>query len=290
MENNEVSKKKSHKVINTILVFITIIIIFILWAFLISPRGLEIKEYAVYNANLPENFNGFKIVHFSDLHYGRTIKKKELENLVEKINELNPDVIVFTGDLFDKHYTHNNETLNEISDVLSKLEPELKKYSIKGNHDYEQNGFEELFEKSGFIVLNNSYDTLYYKGVTPIYFVGIPSMIKDTINYDKSFEYLNDLERTENLFQILLLHEPDNIDNFNEYNISLALAGHSHGGQVRLPFIGKVITPLGSKNYYDEYYKVNKTDLYISYGVGTSGIGVRFLNKPSVNLYRLYTN
>jgi len=289
MENTPITKK-THKIRNTLILILIIILFFITWAFLLSPKGLIIKEYAIHNNNLPNNFDGLKIVHFTDIHYGRTIKKKELENIVSEINKLKPDIIVFTGDLFDRNIIHSDETLNEIKSVISKLEASLKKYAIKGNHDYEQDGYESLFENSDFIVLNNSYDILYYQGSEPIYFVGVPSMIKDTIKYDEAFQYLDELENKENIYQILLLHEPDNIKNFNDYNISLALAGHSHGGQIRLPFIGKVITPLGSKDYYDEYYKINNTDLYVSYGLGTSGIGVRFLNKPSINLYRLYTN
>ena len=81
------------------------------------------------------------------------------------------------------------------------------------------------------------------------------------------------------------MHEPDNIKYTSDFD--LVLAGHSHNGQVKLPYIGAIFTPNGSKKYYDEYYKVNKSDLYISGGLGSSILNLRFFNKPSINLYRI---
>ena len=72
-----------------------------------------------------------------------------------------------------------------------------------------------------------------------------------------------------------------------KYNFNLIVSGHSHNGQVRLPVIGKIITPENAKKYYDPYYKIDNTHLYISGGIGNRTINLRFFNKPSFNLYRL---
>ena len=85
----------------------------------------------------------------------------------------------------------------------------------------------------------------------------------------------------------MIMHEPDFIDDFEINNFDLILAGHSHNGQVRLPFIGAIIKPNGAHKYYDSHYKIHNTDLYISSGLGTSIIDVRLFNKPSFNFYRL---
>ena len=77
-------------------------------------------------------------------------------------------------------------------------------------------------------------------------------------------------------------------DKIKDYNFNIMLSGHSHNGQVRLPLIGKIYTPHGSKKYYDEYYKINNKELFISNGIGTSTIDIRFMSTPSINLYRLY--
>ena len=73
-----------------------------------------------------------------------------------------------------------------------------------------------------------------------------------------------------------------------EYDFDILFSGHSHNGQVRLPLIGTVYTPVGSKKYYQEYYKLDNREIFISNGIGTSGLDVRFLSSPSINLYRLY--
>ena len=108
----------------------------------------------------------------------------------------------------------------------------------------------------------------------------------------ESTEFLKDKKNDEKpIYSILLMHEPDYIDDLNINNYDLVLAGHSHNGQVRIPFIGaiKSTLPSGSKKYYDRYYKIKNTDLYISNGIGTSKINFRLFNRPSFNLYR-FTN
>ena len=97
-------KKKWHlKRKYKFLIFMVLALAFtLLWSRYISTSGLVVKEYKVVNSNLPISFEGLKIVHFTDVHYGRTVKNAELEHLVNEINSLKPDLIFFTGDLIDK--------------------------------------------------------------------------------------------------------------------------------------------------------------------------------------------
>ena len=90
-------------------------------------------------------------------------------------------------------------------------------------------------------------------------------------------------------YKIILVHEPDYIDTItSKYNnTNLVLAGHSHNGQINIPYIKKLLLPEGSKKYYNNYYKVNNTNLYISSGLGESNINFRLFNKPSINFYRI---
>lgn len=89
------------------------------------------------------------------------------------------------------------------------------------------------------------------------------------------------------IYSILLMHEPDYVDNIDLNNYDLILAGHSHGGQVRLPLIGSIITPVGSKKYHNEYYNISGKPLYVSSGIGTSLMRLRLFEHPSFNFYRL---
>ena len=90
-------------------------------------------------------------------------------------------------------------------------------------------------------------------------------------------------------YKIILAHEPDiTKDITTNYQVNLILAGHSHGGQIRLPLIGALYTPPYSKEYYEGHYKINDTNLYISSGIGVSTVNYRLWNRPSINFYRLY--
>ena len=145
-------------------------------------------------------------------------------------------------------------------------------------------------EKANFKVLNDEYDLVYIDSYTPILLLGLSSSIDNNVNIEDRFNKINDSLNIDTALNILLLHEPDYIDRINYSKFNLILAGHSHNGQVKLPIIGKIYTPVGAKKYYDEYYKVGDTDLYISSGLGTSLYKFRLFNRPSINFYRITNN
>ena len=273
MEENK--KKIKFKIIGFIFIGITLIITY---GFVFGIKGLKIKEYNVIDKNLPISFYGLKVVHFSDLHYGRIVKEKNLIKIIEEINNLEGDIVIFTGDLIDRDTKINSTIKNVLIDNLSKIKSTYGNYFVGGNHDLVKKDFYEIMETSNFINLENNNDIIY-KDDDSIYLTGIPSSVEKNITFNLN----KDLPK----YKILLMHEPDNMKYISKYNMNLVLAGHSHNGQVRLPIIGKIITPKGAKIYYDEYYKVNNTNFYISSGLGTSVLDIRLFNKPSINLYRL---
>lgn len=284
-------KKKKFNNLFVFLVFLFTIFIFLL-SFMYYPYSFLVKEYKIVNKNIPDNFVGLKIIHFSDIHYGTTIKEREFENIVKEINKFNPDIVIFTGDLFDKNISYSKEELEIFKNYLKDINGDLGKFAVTGNHDYYNKHFNSVMDEAGFKVLKNNHVLVFNKGITPIFIGGIPSSLKDKQNYEELFSYFEQISESEVIpsYKILLMHEPDNIIKIKNYKVDLVLAGHSHNGQVRFPFIGAIVTPKGAKNYYNEYYKVNNTDLYISGGVGTSKLPIRFLSKQSINLYRLYNN
>ena len=271
-----------------VLVLIILLILFIgtfLYARFIGTKGLKVKEYKIVNSKITNDYYGLKIVHLSDIHFG-TINTKELEKIVEKVNYIEPDIIVLTGDLLSEKTYSKEELIN----TLSKLESKLGKFAISGNHDIIEE-YEDIIDKIGFTNLNNSYE-LIYQSKEPIIISGMSSnLIDSNINskVEKFNDYMNSLteDDVKPIYSILLIHEPDYIDKIDLTNYDLVLGGHSHAGQVRFPLIGKIITPNGSKKYYNEYYKVDNKDFYISSGIGTSVMKVRLFNKPSFNFYRI---
>lgn len=291
-------ENKSHlkKILWGIGIFILIISGIILYARFIGTSGLYVKEYKVTNSSIPDSFYGTKIVQISDIHYGRTIKKQELQNMVDKVNQLKPDIIVLTGDLIDKDTLLTDKMATVISDILKQLNATIGKYAITGNHDYKFDKWATIISDSGFMNLNDRYDIIYNNSTKPIFLGGLST---NTYQKEKTLEekikVMNDYfatrtEENQNSFpdyKILIMHEPDYVEEVNPENYDLILAGHSHDGQVKLPGIGAVILPNGAKKYHKNYYNLNGTDFYISSGIGTSRYNFRLFNRPSINLYRL---
>ena len=283
-EHQEKRNKVTKSFIKILLITFLIFIITILYMYFIGTKGLTVREYKIESNKLPQSFHGFKVVQFSDLHYLTTINEKELKNIVNKINILKPNIVVFTGDLIDYKKTPTDKDLNTLVKYLNKIDATTGLYAIKGNHDYINDNFEKIFNKTNFKIINNSYELIYYKGNTPIMLTGIGSVIENDYDIDKAFSY----DKEDNLYTISLLHEPDIIDNIiNKYNVDLALAGHSHNGQIRIPGIGAILTVESGKKYPNKNYKINNTELYVSGGLGTSIYEFRLFNHPSINLFRL---
>ena len=283
-EKKEKRNKRIRKIIKFIFILIIIFLCFISYMHFVGTKGLKVHEYKIESKNLPESFHGFKIVQFSDLHYLTTIKEKEIKNLINKINELKPDIVVFTGDLIDQTKTPTEDELNKLVTYLNEINVTTGMYAIKGNHDYTNDYFEKIFNQTKFKILNNSYELIYYKGTTPILLTGTGSILKNDCDIDKTYNY----EEMDNLYTVSLIHEPDVIDSIiNKYHVDLALAGHSHNGQIRLPGIGAIMKVEEGKKYSNEKYVINGTKLYVSGGLGTSMYEFRFFTRPSINLYRL---
>lgn len=262
----------------------------LLYSRYIGTSGLYIKEYRLTYKKLNDDFYGLKIVHISDIHYGRTVHKKELENIKKEVNLMKPDIIVFTGDLIDKDTELKEKDIKILTDFLTGLDANINKYAITGNHDHEFKNYDIIIENGGFINLNDTYDLIYTNTTNNILIAGVSTNVygKKSIKekLESTFTYLESTENKPN-FTILIIHEPDFIDEIDYSKFSLVLAGHSHNGQVRLPLIGAIKKPNYAKKYYDEYYKLKNTDLYISSGIGVSEVNFRLFNRPSFNLYRL---
>ena len=276
---------KLHPIVKIIAIIIAIIVIFLMYLRFVSTSGLTIKEYKVVNSNIG-SYHGLKVVHFSDIHYKTTIGQKELETLAQKINYINPDIIVFTGDIFDRNLKYSDSDIKALTSFFKSIKATYKKYAIKGDSDNIDN-YKKIIGNSEFTDLNDNYDLIYNKNKSPILIAGISN---GTSNMSEKLLKVNEYMSSDNsdqLYSILLMHEPDNIK--YALNFDLVLAGHSLNGQIKLPFIGGIKKINGATKYYDEFYKVGNTSLYISGGLGTSKVKLRFFNKPSINFYRITT-
>lgn len=271
------------KLIRFLLIIILILSLLIIYARYGGTRGLITKEYQI-ETTIDDSFDGLKIVHFSDLHYLRITNKETTQSIIEEINLLNPDIVVFTGDLIDKDYKPNDKDISNLKELLTSIKSKYGKYSVLGEHDIKvEDTIKDIYISSNFTLLDNSYDVIYGNNNNKLFIGGL----SNNPDIDKVMNYFTDNEDIN--YKIILVHKPDYIDTItSKYdNINLVLAGHFHNGQINIPYIKKLFLPEGSKKYYNNYYKVNNTNLYISSGLGESKINFRLFNKPSINFYRI---
>ena len=279
-EKTKKRRKKRHKFLMTFLIIISIILIY---ARFIEPKFLLTNEIKITSEKIDDTFHGLKILHFSDLHYGMTVDFKYMERLVNEINILKPDIVLFTGDLIEDGYKLKKEEKEKLIKYLNDINSTYGKYAIIGNHDYFNEDFTDIITSSNFTYLNNNYDIIY-KEDNSILIYGVDDAIYSTPVYD----LLNDEELKNTDYKIIMVHEPDIVENIAyNYDVDLIVAGHSHNKQVNIPFIKAFWLPYMGQKYYDSYYNINNTDIYISNGIGTSTLKFRMFSVPSINFYRI---
>lgn len=287
MEKNETEEKKGGKLLSIFLFLIIVVVTIFLYAKYRGIKGLIVKEYRVESEILTSNFSGLKIVHFSDLLYKSTVDKDDVKNLVKRINELKPDIVVFTGDLINKNAKITNEDIEFLETELESISAKIGKYAVYGDEDYSVESYKTIMEKGKFKILNNSYDEIFYKNNDSMFIVGLPSSLKEEVKLEEAFAFYKEDEKRK--FIIVLVHDGKTIKFLDEstYEVDLVLGGHSLNGSVVIPYYGGVFIDDGSYKYYQEHYSKGITDIYISSGIGTNKYPYRIFNKPSFNLYRL---
>ena len=283
MKENEIVPKKRWK---KILLFLILFILgFYLYIRYVEPNWITVQEQAIYDENLPSSFDGLKITHFSDILYGETIDAQNIAKIVAKINELNSDIVLFSGDLFNDTYQLNNQDIEQLKENFKNIHANIKKYAVIGDNDViNKELYLEILEFSNFVVLDNQNDLLYYDGNDPILFVGTSSIKENLLDIEKASAREN--EPSNQYFTIWLSHEPTILNQNITPNI--IFAGHTLKGLTTLPFKGFLLNQVEINEFTKNQYKKNNTKMYITSGLGTYKIPIRFLNRPTINFYRLY--
>jgi len=253
------------------------------YARLIEPKRLITNKHTIHHPLIPKKFNGIRIVQFSDTHLGHYFDLNRLAKVVEKINELQPDIVLFTGDLI--HEPNKFPDAGQIIPILSKIEAPLGKFSIYGNHDHGGYGtdiFRDLMKRSGFTVLVNEHTLIELDNNNKIAIAGLDDMLLGKPDFSAMTNNI-----PPETYTIALVHEPDGANMTAFYPVHLQLSGHSHGGQIQLPFFGPLITPPLGNQYYEGFYKVGNLTLYVNRGIGTTRIPFRFLSAPELAVFTL---
>ncbi|NFI55039.1 metallophosphoesterase [Clostridium botulinum] len=273
-------------------IFITIILIpaicfgIFAYSIYVEPNLLSVKNIEINNSSNIKNEDTIKIAQISDIHLGEYYTIDKLEKLVNKVNSQNVDIIVFTGDLFDN--VSKFEDTSKVTPILKKLNAKIGKYAIYGNHDYgggAKNIYKNVMEDSGFKILVNDQANVKLDSGKTISILGLDDALLGNPDVEKTARNIK-----ESNYNLVLLHEPDLSDKFVSYNIDLILAGHSHGGQVKIPFLGEIVTPPLAEKYKDGLYNLNtqrNTQLYVNSGIGNTKMPFRFMNVPEVSIFEI---
>ncbi len=242
----------------------------------IEPRWIEVVEQQVRLPRLAQAFEGIRIVVFGDLHVGFHMNTNDVSHVVSKVNALKPDLLLFTGDLVDD----SQAVLFPILPHLQKLHAPLGKFAVLGNHDYQGDLVATNLSQVGFHVLRNSHH-LIKKEREVLVIAGVEDMLMGKPNLYQAIKGAPDA------CTLLLAHCPDFAGNIVANQIDLQISGHSHGGQIRFPMLGAMITPPGGQIYTDGFYSLEQTNVYVNRGIGTTILPFRFNCRPQISILRL---
>ena len=259
------------------LIILLIFICLFLYGNYIEVNNIKVKYFELNNEGVPDDIQDLKIVHFSDILYNPKNNNKMLDKVLEKINNENPDVVIFSGDLFKKGISYSEDDYNKIKDFLTKINASLYKYAVIGDNDLEYaQKYQDILYDADFKLLNNEAMLFFYKDITPINIIGISdtSKLEELLKSDIEYNY-----------SIVITHKPDNLDVLSNYNVNTVFSGHSLGGVINIPYYGGLIKKDGAKKYVNSKYTLNSTTMFISNGIGNEKWNFRLFNTPSINVY-----
>lgn len=251
------------------------------YGFSVEPNQLEIEHVTVSLARLPGAFDGLTIAQLSDLHYGPYVSYEHLARAIDMTNALGADVIVVTGDFVNSSWRY----IQPCTELLGKLQAPLGVFAVMGNHDYWV-GYLELtlqsLRQNGVRLLRNQAVPLT-RGRSTMYLVGLDDLWMDLADLRGALATV-----PQNACKVVLMHEPDFADVSAQAEVDLQLSGHSHGGQVRLPFFGPLILPRFAEKYPMGLARAgNFTQVYTTRGVGVLPPAIRFNCPPEITLVTL---
>jgi predicted MPP superfamily phosphohydrolase len=279
----------------TSVIFLLLLIIAIL--IYLDNNDLEVSQYTISSSKIPAAFNDFKILQLSDLH-SKSFGKNN-DKLIKKINGEKPAIIVMTGDMVSRGDTKYDNFIN----LAKKLSESYDTYYIVGNHEQSLSEDRQRFllgklKEIGVRVLDNEKVEIR-KGCNSINLYGLwinMRYYKDVNNgYTKGVSL--GTEQMEIIlgntamdsYNVLLAHNPLYFETYSKWGADLTLSGHIHGGMIRLPFVGGLLSP--ERKFFPKYdagrYAVKGKVLIVNRGLGVGKIGFRLFNRPEISVITL---
>ena len=285
MKNRRIKKRRIRPkhLIRTVGWLLVLLGLLLVYSVKIEPNLLLVRHYQLQGETA--GTETIRLAQISDIQIGENYSMKQLQRVVNKIEKQQPDMILFTGDLFENYAVCGAEAEAEVTALLGRLQAPLGKYAVWGNRDYgggAARAYRRILDKAGFELLCNSSVQITAVEGKQVLLCGLD---------DGLFGAPNDAQFPQQMdtfaYRILLLHEPDLAQRWIQSDFQLILAGHSHGGQVRLPFWAGLRTVL-AEQYTRHFYTLNEEtgqQLYVNTGLGTSHLPVRFGVVPEIAVF-----
>jgi hypothetical protein len=249
------------------------------YASLFEIHDYELTETEIFIRGLPTAFENFRIVQVSDVHHSSLVSLEEVRRVVALAQEARGDMVVLTGD----YTTARRRYIEPCAEALSQLSAPAGVWAVLGNHDHYTDGelTRRALSRSGIGVLDNAH-TEITRGADALQLAGIDDWSWGYADWERA---VGKLDRRRPA--LLLSHEPQVFDLPETAGISLILSGHTHGGQVSLPFVGAPARFIEEFKYLRGRYERAGTQLYVSRGTGVVGLPIRLGARPEIAVLRL---
>jgi uncharacterized protein len=256
---------------------------------LIEPNRPRLVRQQISLARWPASLDGFTIALLSDFHYDPYFSEHPIHSAIGIVNALQPDLIVLTGDfvslpLFTKNDVRAARVAEPCAQLLQQMHAPHGMWAVMGNHDFYSDPvyITAVLRAVGIEVLANQSAPIEANGAR-FWLSGVNDVLGRSADLTAALHDVSGGEAT-----ILLAHEPDYADHTARFPVDLQLSGHSHGGQVRVPFAPPLYLPELARKYIYGLYKIGSLTLYTNPGLGTVGVPVRFNCPPEITLLTLY--
>ncbi|MGI6256441.1 MAG: metallophosphoesterase [Anaerovoracaceae bacterium] len=272
------------KFIKRLIIFLFLITLLLggilLYSFQLAPRLVALEEVTIQDR---EVIKPMTIVLIADTHFSQHYSPRDFQKAVDKINSQDPDLVIFLGDLFDDFESYTGDTA-AIPQALAGINAKKGKYAVYGNHDYGGSmefKYKDIMKAGGFTVLVNESVHFPDSNVT---LTGVDDYL---LGYgDAKVVEKNPVEA----YNVVACHEPDIVDEIMSEPVDLMVSGHTHGGQIRIPFHKHSYLPPLGKKYSSGLFNFDnpaKTTLYVNRGLGTTKIPARLFSTPEVTVIRI---
>ncbi len=257
---------------------IIIIIPFLIYG-LMEPYFIQTKEITIVSNDIPADFDGKKIVFITDIHQSLFFSEERTANLVNRVNELNPDIILLGGD----YVNDNSPDVTSCFLELSKLKAPLGIYGVLGNNDPHELSLTAM--KNANITYIGNKGSWVKNGASQIRVGGVGDYITDNQNQKLAIGDAN-----KNDFVILVSHNPDYFPEIDKSTVDLTLSGHTHGGQITIFGWAPITHSKYGQQYITGVKKVDNSTLVVSNGIGTIIVPVRTFSPPQIIVIKLKKN